>query len=192
MVSSLKCECCNRYETEINSVKTFNEIKLFFDEQAKNGVYSEERVLCPYYVWVDDKEQAEHYATKWYRCMVCGCLWEFKYPDFPANGFVKKYENGTYTGTVVIKNNEESKKANTVLKSKRNNNVYYMFSDEIFVHGDSNKSINIPFDSNIVCFYDMYYVHDELFVVAATNKGYDYIYVLDEERMMLQKRGITH
>ncbi len=37
------------------------------------------------------------YATKWYKCNSCGCLWEFNYPDFPAKGFVKKYENGKYT-----------------------------------------------------------------------------------------------
>ena len=44
MVSSLTCECCNRYETDINSVNSFNEIKLFFDEQVKIGVYLEEQV----------------------------------------------------------------------------------------------------------------------------------------------------
>lgn len=190
MVSSLTCECCNRYETDINSVNSFNEIKLFFDEQVKIGVYLEEQVLKPYYVWEDDKEHIEYYATKWYRCMVCGCLWEIKYPDFPSKGFVKKYDDGIYTGTIVINNNEKSKKADIVLKSKLNDNVYYMFSDEIFIHGD-NKSITIPLDSNAICFYDMYYVQDELFIVVSTNKDYDYLYVLDEKRMILQKRGLT-
>ena len=26
----------------------------------------------------------------------CGCLWEFKYPDFPAKGFVRKFADGIY------------------------------------------------------------------------------------------------
>ncbi len=191
MVSSLKCECCSRYETEINSINVFNEIKMFFDDQVKNGVYLEEQVIRPYYVWIDDKEHLEYYATKWYRCTVCGCLWEFNYPDFPAKGFVKKYVDGVYTGTYIINNNAKSKKADLVLKSKRNNNVYYMFSDEIFIHCEKNKSISIPVDKNIICFYDMYYVQEELFVVVSTNMDYDYIYVLDEEKKILQKRGLT-
>lgn len=191
MVSSLKCECCNRYETDINSINAFNEIKSFFDEQVINGIYLEEQVIRPYYVWTDDKEHIEYYATKWYRCMVCGCLWEFNYPDFPAKGFVKKYVDGIYSGTVIINNNEESKTADLVLKSKRNNNVYYMFSDEIFIHGEKNKSISIPMDNSIICFCDMYYVQDELLVVVATNKDYDYIYVLDEESNSIKKSGLT-
>ena len=35
-----------------------------------------------------------------YKCNVCGCLWEFEYPDFPAKGFVRKFENGKYARTV--------------------------------------------------------------------------------------------
>ena len=191
MVSSLKCECCNRYETDINSIDMFNETKLYFDEQVKKSHFIEEEVLIPYYVWEDDKEYIEPYATKWYRCKICGCLWEFKYPDFPSKGFVKKYVDGNYTGTVRINNNEEAKKADRVLKSKRNNNVYYLFSDELFIHGDNNKSISVPVHSNIVCFSDMYYVKDEIFVVASTNLDYNYIYILDEESMTIQKKGLT-
>ncbi len=33
----------------------------------------------------------------------------------------------------------------------------------------------------------MYYVQDELLVVVATNKDYDYIYVLDEESNSIKK-----
>lgn len=31
---------------------------------------------------------------------------------------------------------------------------------------------------------------DELFIVVSTNKDYDYLYVLDEKRMILQKREL--
>ena len=89
----------------------------------------------------------------------------------------------------VIKNN--GKKPDIVVESKRNDNIYYMFSDEIFIYGDNNKSISVPTDFGALCFYDMYYVHDELYIVVATNKDYDYIYVLDEEDMIINKRGCT-
>ena len=191
MVSSLKCECSNRYEMDINSISDFNEINMFFDEQVKKGIYLEEQAIRPYYVWTDGKDYKEYYATKWYKCMACGCLWEFKFPDFPAKGFVKKYVDGIYSGTVIVNNNEESKTADIVIKSKRNNSVYYMFSDEIFIHDEKNKSIGLPADLNVVGFCDMYYQHDELYVIVATNKGYDYVYILDEEDNSIKKRGLT-
>lgn len=36
------------------------------------------------------------YADKWYKCKDCGALWEFDYPDFPASGFVRKFDDGVY------------------------------------------------------------------------------------------------
>ena len=38
------------------------------------------------------------YADKWYRCNACGTLWEFQYPNFPAAGEVRKFEDGIYPG----------------------------------------------------------------------------------------------
>ena len=43
------------------------------------------------------------YADKWYKCNVCGTLWEFRYPDFPTRGFVRKFPDGKYTGKEVVK-----------------------------------------------------------------------------------------
>ncbi len=191
MVSSLKCECSNRYGTDINSVKDFDEIKLFFDKQVINGVYLEEKVLTPYYVWKEKNEHIEYYATKWYRCKLCGCLWEFNYPDFPSKGFVNKYEDGIYTGMVMINNNEEPQKPNVVLKSQKNNNIYYMFSAEILIHCDNNKIISITKGTNVVSFYNMYYEQDELIVVVSTKSDFYDIYVLDEERKIIKKRNNT-
>ena len=47
-------------------------------------------VAKPYYNGFEWK------ADKWYKYKSCGCLWEFKYPDFPAKGFVRKFANGIY------------------------------------------------------------------------------------------------
>ena len=42
------------------------------------------------------KDEYKWYADKWYKCKCCGTLWEFRYPDFPAKGFVRKFEDGVY------------------------------------------------------------------------------------------------
>lgn len=42
------------------------------------------------------KDEYKWYADKWYKCKCCGTLWEFSYPDFPAKGFVRKFEDGVY------------------------------------------------------------------------------------------------
>lgn len=107
MVRLKKCECCVRYEADINSLKVFEEIKVFFDKQVNNGTFVEEQIKEPYYVWSNGNDHREYYATKWYRCNICGCLWEFQYPDFPARGFVKKYESGIYTGTCRVNSNDD-------------------------------------------------------------------------------------
>jgi hypothetical protein len=104
MVRKLKCECCERYGTRITTQKKFIEIKIFFDEQCKKGIFLEELDKKPYYVWIGKGRKREYFATKWYRCCVCRCLWEFEYPDFPAFGFVRKYVDGVYNGTEVVEN----------------------------------------------------------------------------------------
>ena len=102
MVFKLKCDCENRIGIEINSHKLFLEIKEFFETEVKKGIFVEEKDKKPYYVWKSNEEWVFYFATKWYRCKVCGCLWEFQYPDFPAKGFVKKYPDGIYTGTETV------------------------------------------------------------------------------------------
>ena len=94
----VKCDCNERCGIVINTDKLFEEIKGFFEEQVKTGIFSDIPVAEPFYVGYSEvkNENIEWYATKWYKCNICGCLWEFNYPDFPANGFVKKFDNGKY------------------------------------------------------------------------------------------------
>ena len=102
MVWKLRCDCDKRIAVEINSQSLFLELKKFFEKQVENGIFIEEKNKAPFYVWKRGEIEKEYYASKWYRCKICGCLWEFEYPDFPAKGFVRKYENGIYTGKKVV------------------------------------------------------------------------------------------
>ena len=96
MGRKLKCECPDRDETQINSNVLFEEIKLYFYDQEKCNVFYETSVETPFYVGYSNAQNIEWYATKWYKCRICGCLWEFNYPDFPAQGFVRKFKDGKY------------------------------------------------------------------------------------------------
>lgn len=95
----VECDCKERYDIEINSYKLFEELKEFFEEQVRKGVLNDIPVTEPFHVGYSQvkNEDIKWYATKWYKCNVCGCLWEFDYPDFPAKGFIRKFENGLYT-----------------------------------------------------------------------------------------------
>ncbi len=85
------CDCHERMGIEINSWLLFEELKAFFDRQVQNGTFTEIPIGKPYYVGYDErKRKIEWYATKWYKCKICGVVWEFLYPDFPRPGFVKK------------------------------------------------------------------------------------------------------
>lgn len=86
----IKCECSERIGSVINSYQLYEEIKMFFEEQVKEGRFSEVPVEKPYCNGFEWK------ADKWYKCICCGCLWEFKYPDFLAKGFVRKFADGIY------------------------------------------------------------------------------------------------
>jgi hypothetical protein len=96
MVWKLECDCNERFEIKIKSIKLFKELKDFFDIQVEKGIFKEEEVTIPFYLWKGNGAEKKWYATKWYKCLHCGCLWEFNYPDFPANGFVRKLEDGAY------------------------------------------------------------------------------------------------
>lgn len=105
MVSVVKCDCQERIGIVINSIKEFEILKIFFESQVLNNVFEELEVKSPYYSYTDCNEHIEWFATKWYRCKNCGCLWEFNYPDFPAKGFVRKFSNGIYKPREVLNKN---------------------------------------------------------------------------------------
>lgn len=92
MALSVKCECSNRVGTSIKSLKQFEEIKAFFEHQAETGNYIIQKPQLPYFVSPDKK----WFANIWYKCRICGCLWELNFPDFPAEGFVRKFPDGKY------------------------------------------------------------------------------------------------
>lgn len=98
MVWEIKCECEERVETKIDSYTLFQEIKSFFKNEVKKGIYQDVPVQTPYYTGYSEikNESVSWYATKWYKCNNCGCLWELNYPDFPAQGFVRKFVDGQY------------------------------------------------------------------------------------------------
>ncbi len=186
MVQIKKCLCDIKFETEINSLSKLEAIKNYFNEQKENGIYIEEQAKTPYYVYEDVNEHKEYFASKWYICTICGCLWEIEFPDFPAKGFVRKYKDGLYTGKTVVNANETPKKPIKIIHSQNCDNKYYMFSNEIFIHGKNNKVIGLPIERGSICFCDMYYNSDILYVVVNKNKGY-VTYILNERDLVMQK-----
>lgn len=93
----MKCDCIERVGVDIVTYKMFEELKAFFDQQVKNGVFEDVIVKKPFYIGKDGYGGIlEWYADKWYVCKVCGCLWEFRYPDFPTIGRIRKFEDGIY------------------------------------------------------------------------------------------------
>jgi len=93
----IKCDCKERIGTKINSWKQFEELKVFFDVQVKAGIFVEIPVEKPYYIGYSyDGKAMKWYADKWYKCCECDVLWEFIFPDFPAQGCVKKLNVSDY------------------------------------------------------------------------------------------------
>ena len=99
MVCTIVCDCSKRVGIDVNAWKQFEELKAFFVSRVKQGVFVEVPVEEPFYVWHDDtsSEEMSWYADKWYKCICCGTLWEFSYPDFPTRGFVRKLHQGNGT-----------------------------------------------------------------------------------------------
>lgn len=93
----IKCDCDERYGIKIDSYQLFEDLKEFFEGQVDKGIFKEIPVTTPYYISIDSfGDILEWYADKLYKCNSCGVLWEFKYPDFPAVGEVRKFEDGVY------------------------------------------------------------------------------------------------
>lgn len=96
MFGKPSCDCAQRTETSISTQRAFEETKDFFERQKSAGIFREIAPEQPYYTWRDGAREIKWFATKWYRCEQCGCLWEVQYPDFPAEGFVRKFPAGIY------------------------------------------------------------------------------------------------
>lgn len=94
----INCDCNERVGVEINSWQQFKELKYFFEKQVDDKIFSD---LTDYDgVWyLDGGNETSIYRNtiKTYRCDVCGCLWEFIYPDFPAKGLVRKFPDVKYS-----------------------------------------------------------------------------------------------
>ena len=85
-----QCDCDERIGIKISSWKQFEELKDFFQGQVRKGLFIEIPVEEPYYIGYSvDGKAMKWYADKWYKCLECGELWEFVYPDFPAYGAVR-------------------------------------------------------------------------------------------------------
>lgn len=98
----IKCDCNERIGIKIESWNQFEELKVFFDKQVNSGIFIDIPVELPYFCGYNLKpeqirEEYKWYADKWYKCVDCGTLWEFVYPDFPAKGMVRKFSNGNYS-----------------------------------------------------------------------------------------------
>lgn len=92
------CDCDERIGIEINSWKQFEDLKKFFESQVKKGIFVEIEVKKPLYVGhTFYGKKIKWYADKWYQCVVCGTIWEFEYPDFPATGSVRKLNPEDYS-----------------------------------------------------------------------------------------------
>jgi len=91
------CDCCEREEIKINSWQYFLDVKKFFEEKEKEGVFKEIPVKKPYYIGTSvSGKKIEWYADKWYVCHMCNVTWEFIYPNFPALGEVRKLYLSSY------------------------------------------------------------------------------------------------
>ena len=87
-----QCKCDERIETRINTWNQFVEWKDFFEKQIGEELFLEVPVKRPYHIgYSANGNEMKWCADKWYKCLECDTLWEFIYPDFPAQGSVKKY-----------------------------------------------------------------------------------------------------
>ena len=69
------------------------------------------------------------------------------------------------------------------LKSRKNDNVYNLYTDKIVVQTKTGvKEIFLPADiADCWCFYDIYYIQDKLFAILVKNGNYDLRIAIDED-----------
>jgi hypothetical protein len=89
MVYGLKCDCESQLDIKVDTFGIFSNYLNYFDQKVKDGIMEEIPVETPLYVWNNENKEIKWYADKWYRCKICGLIWEFEYPDFPACGNVR-------------------------------------------------------------------------------------------------------
>ena len=94
MAGKIECPCDGYCEAEINSIKLFKEVKENFAKEVSDGNYIEIAVTKPCYIGYSPGHPngLRWYDDKWYKCNICGTVWAFKYPDFPARGEVYKLD----------------------------------------------------------------------------------------------------
>lgn len=91
MAKMIKCDCSSLKETEINSYKLFEELKMYFNKKVEENVFQDVAVKRPLQIIGDNGECiTQWYPTKWYQCNECDTIWAFEYPDFPAKGHIYK------------------------------------------------------------------------------------------------------
>lgn len=76
-----------------------------------------------------------------------------------------------------------------VLKSRINDNTYFLFSDRLVVNDKTKSTIVLPKSHDIICLSDMYYENEILSVFAATTSCFDKRYCLDEDMLTIEERG---
>jgi len=87
----IKCDCLERTEQTIKTAVQFDEAREFFKKMIEDKIYTEIDVQKPYHTGkLSNGKIVEWYADRWYKCNICGQVWEFLYPDFPASGNIRK------------------------------------------------------------------------------------------------------
>ena len=83
--------------------------------------------------------------------------------------------------------------ADVILRSNINKNCYYLFKNKIIVETERNKyqELLLPKDDKLTCFYDIYYVKDDLKIIVASRDYYDRVYILDEDNLSIMLVGLT-
>ncbi len=94
----MNCVCKDIREKQILSARSLDDTIEMFNQGCKDGFLIPCPVDEPYHIGYvdDDDKKIISYATKWYRCKSCGCLFEVLYPDFPMPGFVRRFDDGIY------------------------------------------------------------------------------------------------
>lgn len=91
-----ECSCNMLDSCDIVSLEQLRQINNFFNRNIKNHIFYEEKNKQPFYEQSDGNRTIRYIAKKWYRCKLCGCLWELNYSDIPLQGFLRKFEDGVY------------------------------------------------------------------------------------------------